>query len=99
MSAATLLSVPVSETTAMQSENVSLSEMKSEVLIRNITDSLNSAVVATLKELEPYIREVWRRLDAGEAIQVRGGDGRTVTCDTRKTFCTLVLGKTYRAVH
>jgi hypothetical protein len=84
----------VSTALTIQSETVSLSEMSSKALVIHIVDTLTAAMVPALKDLEPYIREVWRRLDAGEVIKVGKDEYRT-----RKDFCSGVLGRTYRAVH
>jgi hypothetical protein len=77
-----------------QSETFSLRELDSQALVNHIVDTLSTAMATTLKDLEPYIREVWRRLDEGEVIKVGKDEYRT-----KKEFCGGVLSRTYRAVH
>ena len=77
---------------AIQSETVS--HCSTQALVTHIVDTLSHALTASLKELEPYIREVWHRLDNGEIIEVGKDKYRT-----RQEFCDGVLHRTYRAVH
>ena len=81
-------------TVSSQSETVSLSGTDSQTIVNHIVETMSTAMVGTLQALEPYIQEIWRRLDAGEVIRV-GKD----EYHTRKDFCRGVLGRTYRAVH
>jgi hypothetical protein len=47
-----------------QSETFSLRELDSQALVNHIVDTLSTAMATTLKDLEPYIREVWRATES-----------------------------------
>lgn len=66
--------------------------MKSEVLARHVEEQIVGAY-KSLKDLEPFITELWLRFDALKGKETIHG------CTTRKEFCDRVLKKSYRAVH